>query len=934
MKRRAYGWMFAALAAGTAHAQQANGGDAAAPATDAAAQSTAPTQATDHRDAKQLDAVKVTGSLIPRAQIEGPSPVVTLTQQQIDAKGFGSVFDALRALPQANGSVQDPQFTGGYTPGAKTISLFGLPPGYTLTLLNGRPMASYPLAYDGGSNITDIANIPLSMIDRIDVLTGGQSSIYGSAAIAGVVNIVLKDRVEGTHLRLRAGGYSDGGGRNERLQFSSGFNRGKLDVSYGFELGRERPVWARQRDYIDSYYDDPTGRGAVPSRTFLRQKVGAGQTYIDPGAAACAPLSHLYGGTTGYSFRDAAGTGYYCGSAYNVGYATLSNESTNANGSLFLRYALDGGAELYADALYSYSNPTYSGGSPFWSQTFYNRDSGQYELWQRIFAPEEVGLQAKDQHVYTRSYNVTAGARGALGDSRFDYDVYYNRSQSEAIRKSTDFLARDGIDDYFLGPQLGTDAAGYKIFAPNFDRLYRPLDKAVYDRSSAVNRAYSMAWTQNLTATVTSTELFKLAERPVGFAAILKAGNEEFENNSASELAKTGYFRGVIAGTRAAGKRSQYAAGAEMQLPLLERFTANLSARYDKYSYAGEGNGKLTYKVGLEFRPTDTLLLRGSYATAFRAPDMFSLFSSERSAYGSGTDYYRCRAAGFDASSYSRCPHSGQSMLAYSSGNTALKDITAKSYTYGFVWSSPGNALSWSVDYNSIVIENEVQTLGNDDILRSEADCRLGVSENGGVRYDIDSPTCREVLAEVRRLPATDPVNPNGIDAIFTYPINVAEQRQSGIQSTLDYRVRSERFGDFAFNANYYTVLKHSARQKDGEDNRDLLCCANSNELRSRFSASATWTRGDWSATVYGLRNGKTWNSIGTARNVGPLTTYNASARYQLNPTLWLSAAVNNLSDKRPPRDRTDGNWPYFDRGNYSALGRSFWVELGLDFGS
>lgn len=929
MKPRMLCWMIAVsltASAAVAHAQET--------AVNSAAESETTGQRAKAQSAKELDAVKVTGSLIPRAQIEGPSPVVTLTGEQIDAKGFGSVFDALRALPQANGSVQDPQFTGGYTPGAKTISLFGLPPGYTLTLLNGRPMASYPLAYNGGSNITDIANIPLSMVDRVDVLTGGQSSIYGSAAIAGVVNIVLKDRVEGTHLRARVGGYTEGGGRNERLQFSSGFNRGKLDVSYGVEIGHEMPVWAYQRDYIDSYLDDPTGRGAVASRTFLRQELGANQHYIDPGAATCAPLSYLYGGTTAYSFRNAPGTGYYCGSPYNVSYTTLSNKSTNANASLFLRYALDNGTELYSDMLYSYSNPTYSGGSPFWNQTFFNRDSGKYETWQRIFAPEEVGLQAKDQHVYTRSYNFTAGARGPLGDTRFDYDLYYNRSQSEAIRKSTDFLAQNGIDEYFLGPQLGVDSSGYKIFSPNLGRLYQPFNKVEYDRVSATNRSNSMAWTQNVTATLTTTDLFKMPAGPVGFAAILKAGNEEFENNSASELAKIGYFRGVTAGTRAAGKRRQYAAGAEMQLPILDNFTANLSARYDKYSYAGEGNGKLTYKVGLEFRPVETLLLRGSYATAFRAPDMFSLFSSESSGYSTSTDYYRCRSAGYDSSNYNQCPYSGQSMLAYSQGNTKLKDITAKSFTYGFVWSTLDNALSWSVDYNSVVIENEVATLGNNDILTTEANCRLGRSENGDTTYDINSPTCREVLGEVRRLPANDPVNPNGVEAVFTYPINVAKQRQNGIQSTLDYRLRTERYGDFLFNANYYTALKHTYQQKAGDDTQDLLCCANSNELRSRVSASVTWNKGDWSTTLYGLRNGKTWNEIGEARNIGPLITYNATARYQVNPTAWVSVAVNNVGNKRPPRDATNGNWPYFDRLSYSALGRSFWVELGLDFGS
>ena len=120
-----------------------------APAVSAQDNSTPPADAaTDEKTAKakKLQAVTVTGSLIPRAQIEGPSPVTTITSKDIDQQGFTDTFDALRSLPIANGSVQDPQFTGGYTPGAKTVSLFGLNPSFTLTLLNGRPMASSPLA--------------------------------------------------------------------------------------------------------------------------------------------------------------------------------------------------------------------------------------------------------------------------------------------------------------------------------------------------------------------------------------------------------------------------------------------------------------------------------------------------------------------------------------------------------------------------------------------------------------------------------------------------------------------------------------------------------------------------------------------------------------------------------------------------------------------
>lgn len=908
----------------------------AAPAQDRAATTTDQDRAGDDQGkVKKLQAVQVTGSLIPRAQIEGPSPVVTITAKDIDRQGFGDTFEALRALPVANGSVQDPQFTGGYTPGAKTISLFGLSPSFTLTLLNGRPMASYPLAYNGNNNITDIANIPAGLIDHIDVLTGGQSSIYGSAAIAGVVNIVLKDHIEGTHLNLRYGDYSDGGGASKRLQLSSGHQWGKFELSGGVQISREDPIFAYQRSYIDSYEDDPTGKGAVNSRTFLRMTQGDGAHYIDPGAATCAPLGGLYWNSTTYSHRD--NLGYYCGSPKNVSLATMSNDSSDANGSLFARYHVSDSTVLYADVLYSFSNPTYVGGSPFWNKTFYNQTSGQYELWQRIFAPEEIGRDATDQHVFTRTYNVSLGARGSLGDlfgTDWDYDAYYNRSQSNVVRKSTDFLANNGIDAYYLGQQLGTDANGYPIYAPNLNLLYQPITRGQYDQFTDINRASSVSWTQNETVTANTSDLFSLPAGEVGFAVIAQTSNERFENRSASELADQGYFRGVTGSTAAAGKRSQYAIGAEMRVPLLEQLTANLSSRVDKYRYGGSGHGKATYKLGLEYRPIDTLLLRGSYATAFRAPDMFYLFSTHSSGYSQSTDYYKCRLAGYTSESYSDCPQAGTSMLAVSSGNTRLKDITAKSFTYGFVWSTADNNLSWSVDYNAIRIANEVATLGNDEILAQEANCRLGTSENGQTAYDIHSPTCQEVLGEVVRLPSTDPVNPGGVQEVDTYPINVASEYQTGIQSSLNYRLQTAGAGTFLFNLNYYDALKHTYQEKAGDSTINYLCCSNSDEFKSRVSGSLTWNVGKWSSTLFGIRNGRTWNAIGTQKNIGPWITYNGSVNYRVTPKLSLSLAVNNIGNKRPPKDRTNGNWPYYDIFDYNALGRAVYLEMGFDFGT
>lgn len=878
---------------------------------------------------KKLQTVQVTGSLIPQAQIEGASPVTTVTAQDIQKKGFVDTYDALRSLPVANGSVEDPQFTGGYTPAAKTISLFGLSPDFTLTLLNGRPMASYPLAYNGSTNITDIANIPVGLIDRIDVLTGGQSSIYGSAAIAGVVNIVLKDHIEGTHVDFRYGGYTDGGGQSKRLQISSGHQWGDFSIGGGVQLSKQDPIWASQRSYIRSVDADPDPSGRVNSRTFLRLDEGT-NTYIDPGAAACAPLASLYGNSTTYSYRP--GHGYYCGSPDNVSDATLANQETDANGLLELRYKFNDHTELYSDTLFSFSNPTYTGGSPSWSQTFYNQTTGRYEDWQRIFAPEEIGSSAAAQHVFTTTYNFSLGVRGQIGDSDWNYDAYYNRSQSDVTRKTLDFVTNNGVQQYYLGQQLGTDANGYPIYAPNLSRLYQPLTPGLYDQFTADNRAASVSWTQNETITANTTDLFSLPGGDVGMAVIAQTSNQRFSNASASPEAAQGFFLGQTGSTTAAGQSRQFALGTEMQVPILKSLTADVSARYDRYLYGGGQHGKPTYKLGLEYRPFDTLLIRGSAATAFRAPDLFYLFSARNSGYSTATDYYKCRQEGYNPSNYTDCPSSGQSIYAVSSGNTGLKDITAKTYTAGFVWSTSDNRLSWSVDYDIIRVSNEVVTLSTDEILQEEADCRLGVSD-GGVPYNINSPTCQEVLGEVVRYPALDPANPAGIKQVNTYPINVASEHQTGIQTSLKYKLPTQSFGTFDFEADYYDELKHTYQEKSGDATLNYLCCGNNDEFKSRFSGSITWDIGKFSTTIYGLRNGTTWNYLDTRPNIGPWITFNGSLAYKITPKTSIAVTANNIFNKRPPSDTTNSSWPYYDEGDYNALGRSVYIDFGFDLG-
>ena len=139
-----------------------------------------------------LETVIVTGSRIPRTSVEGPAPVVTITGQQIQLNGFANVADVMTSLTQNLGALDNNQNTDGFSPGAQAVDLRGLGPNHTLVLVNGRRIADYPQSYGGNSNFTDISNLPTTLIDRVEILSGSASAVYGSDAIAGVINFILK----------------------------------------------------------------------------------------------------------------------------------------------------------------------------------------------------------------------------------------------------------------------------------------------------------------------------------------------------------------------------------------------------------------------------------------------------------------------------------------------------------------------------------------------------------------------------------------------------------------------------------------------------------------------------------------------------------------------------------------------------------------------
>ncbi|PTS77836.1 TonB-dependent receptor plug domain-containing protein, partial [Stenotrophomonas sp. HMWF023] len=172
--------------------------------------------------ATNLDRITVTGSNIPRTNTETPSPVQVVTRQEIDRTGKTTLAEYLQTIT-ADGAGSIPKtFGNGFAGGGAGISLRGLGAGSTLVLLNGRRMATYGLADDGQKVFTDLSTIPLDAVERVEVLKDGASAIYGSDAIAGVVNIILRSDFQGAILRASYGTSGDGDGNAKKATLTAG----------------------------------------------------------------------------------------------------------------------------------------------------------------------------------------------------------------------------------------------------------------------------------------------------------------------------------------------------------------------------------------------------------------------------------------------------------------------------------------------------------------------------------------------------------------------------------------------------------------------------------------------------------------------------------------------------------------------------------------
>nr|WP_223880350.1 TonB-dependent receptor [Stenotrophomonas sp. Br8] len=890
--------------------------------------------------ATNLDRITVTGSNIPRTNTETPSPVQVVTRQEIDRTGKTTLAEYLQTIT-ADGAGSIPKtFGNGFAGGGAGISLRGLGAGSTLVLLNGRRMATYGLADDGQKVFTDLSTIPLDAVERVEVLKDGASAIYGSDAIAGVVNIILRSDFQGAILRASYGTSGDGDGDAKKATLTAGTGDLATDgwnAFFSLDVGKTDAIKIsdrKNRKWIGTGDTRPWGYDAADSQ-FL------GGAYLSKGTAGgvgpngsvfddrnvtkdnpaflvalpgCANLTTIPGQT------DASAQAQGCLWDPAQQYRDLTPEEKYINVFGRASFAFGEGGEIYTEIGYSkketiFSN-TPSGAAGTWGYPggVVTANSGskatvlgpnhpdnpipgqasrlRYSAW-------DVGPRVTNN---TNEFNrFLVGVKGNWGD--WSYDTAYLHSATDLVNKRTGFLRYSAVQCALGNPNC---AGGVWRIGDNANLN----SQALYDYISPTISARAKSGLDMFDFTV-SRSLMDLKGGPLGLAI-----GTEWRKTSNSLTPQTYTDTGDIIGLGYSaydGTQNVYAGYVELSAPVLEQLELSGALRYDKYE---SGEGKATPKLGVKWTPADWIALRASYAEGFRAPNPAENGDGGLAAFSNASDPVRCA---IDAG---EC--TARTVAIITRPNKDLKPEESKSYSVGIVL-QPTSSTSLTVDAWQIKRTNEIAQGSTTAAIRA-----------GNVVRDINN---------IGGVP-----NSGNILAVNTAYVNANSSRVRGIDTDIRQTFDIGP-GQLEMDLQWSHVLKFERTEGDEtvdyagtHGNCDVTNCIGTPKDKINFGT--TWRQGPWS--VSGIANyigkmdntdkrGGTYQAFyedGTpVKKISSFTTFDLSGRWNITEAFELNASVANVFDRIAPLDPTTYGGVNYNPMHFSgALGRYFTVGAKYTF--
>ncbi|MGL4893709.1 MAG: TonB-dependent receptor plug domain-containing protein, partial [Shewanella sp.] len=850
-------------------------------------------------EADKVERIEVTGSRIKRTDLENASPVVVVSAADIEKGGFNSVQDVLGNLSQNSGGSMTQQEVHGFTPAASAVNLRGVGAGRVLTLINGKRVPKYPFGAGGTDSFVDTANIPLGAIERIEILTTGASAIYGSDAMGGVINIILKKDVEQSTFKYRHSDTFDGGLQNNQFSFMTGVSSDKANLTFFAEYedrqalkGTDRPEWGT--DIVSgNRYSSYSSYGAnlVDSSGKLLKTLSA---------ADCEARGYVMMANGKCGFDRSPQRDF---SPEQKRYSTMVNltKELNDNHQLYSRldythastYTEIESATVGTDFMFNVAGDkvTIDDGNGlsqvFDKNTAFGGDfagakDGDYYYTRRM---SELGPRTSDFE--TNNFSFLIGGKGYLTEN-IEYDTSWS-------------IARQTVESTTAGSPTYQSMWNYLTAGANGNSLLDEIsaeDAALLDYQGGKKGQSTLS---SFNAGI-SGEMFELPAGAVAYAAGIEYGKEWFYDKSDSFTSNGGVMG--KGGSSAQGEREQYAGYAEVAVPVIDNLTVTLAGRYDYYDDLSDVGGQFSPQVAVEYRPVDNLLLRGLYAETFRAPDMQRLFGEPTNAYATVIDTPRCIAEGL-------CDKI-ESLDISIGANPELEAETGKNYNLGMVWDY--NNFNVTLDYWIVEIDNLVNDPSAQYIL-DHADA-------------FADKIIRDAEGKLVR--------------VNTQAMNMSSQETSGIDFSIGYRYETAGYGDLTARLEGTYLLKWEEQLTKDSAPLDLID-GDGSAPKIRGNLNLGWNYDDFTTNLLfkytdgmngdnkSLFIDKGWDKDYDVQ-ISSHVEVNWAASYMLNDAVKFSTGINNIFDAGPEIDETQSSWPHYPRSYYNVVGREYYLSVEMSF--
>lgn len=860
--------------------------------------------------------IEVTGSNIPRVDAEGALPLQVITREDLARGSIMTAQDVIDRISahQSYGGWTEAKGIGSTEFGNTSASLRGLGADRTLVLLNGRRLAPYALS--GGSHI-DLSGIPAAAIERIEVLKDGASAIYGTDAIGGVINFILRRDFRGLEMSASYLKTEAGGGDNWRASLSAGMgdlSRDRYNVFVSLDYLKQDALHAAAREITRTAYRpqigvDGTSFNSYPANISQSTRgPPTGNPTVPPSgatASSCAPpLSFTTVDTPNLCRFDYASV---IDSIPESDKATLLSRFT---------YALSPSHQFFLEAAFYRGHttqkisptpvapsPFIAPGTPFYPLDFILATGGDPTRPVRVFyRTGELGPRVLDLTV--DQGRLVGGLQGVLGAWDYQAALSYIANREVPYHSSGELSAaaflpmvRNGI----VNP-----------FGPNAPEVIAQMRNAQIVGQDSDNRASHYGGDFRV-----SRELGSLPAGPIGIALGIEARRETLEMVNAEFL----YTGDILGGAGAlpsftTSNRKVASAYGEVNAPLTDSLEANLAVRTDHYNDFGTTTNP---KASLRWRASPQSVLRASYGSGFRAPTLFELYLPQ---FEDGLQE--------DLSDPIRCPvtHAPEDChadyLQKSGGNPALQPEKSRQLNVGWVF-EPVKGFSMSLDYYRVEVRNYTTQVNLDEML---------------ARFNVRKPPDTQY-----------PDLPGPIDYLTNYAFNLGTLTTSGSDIDLRWRLAPSAWGQvtLSLTGTYVDDYKLDHANSGAPQSAGRRAEGDGAIARWRHYAMIDWSRGPWGATIaQNFQSGYNEYDLLTCadvtlpltrencpgdRRVGSYSVWDLQGRYNGFAKASLSFGVRNVFDRAPPLSNQRNTFQVgMDPSYGDPRGRMFYASARYTF--